>query len=279
MKLSYYPGCSIHASSKEYEISAKRILRDFDIELEEIKDWNCCGAIEASSVDYLLSVALPSRNLTLADTNKIIMLCSACQQIHNKIKEELREDEALKQKVEGIIGRRINTDIEVKHLLYFIAKEIDEDRIRSNVKRDLKGLRVIPYYGCCVERPSRYIGGDDPDFPESLEKIITVLGGESLPFSYKTKCCGGALFLPQEDLSFAMSKNILSEAKKLSADCIAVVCPLCHVALETFSMKIGLDIPVLYFTQLMGIAFGYKASELGLNRNLISAERLTRRYE
>lgn len=279
MKLVYYPGCSIHASSQEYEISAKRILKNFDIELEEIKDWNCCGAIEASSVNHLLSVALPSRNLTLADTNKIIMLCSACQQIHNRIKEELREDEILKQKVEGIIGRKINTDIEVKHLLYFVAKEIDEDRIRANVKKNLNGLSVVPYYGCCVERPSRYIGGDDPDFPESLEKIITVLGGETLPFSYKTKCCGGALFLPQEDLSFALSKNILLEAKKLSAECISVVCPLCHVALETFSMKIGLDIPILYFTQLMGIAFGYTPRELGLNRNLISAERLTKRYE
>lgn len=279
MKLAYYPGCSIHASSREYEISARAILRDFDIELEEIKDWNCCGAIEASSVDHLLSVALPSRNLTLADTDKIIMLCSACQQIHNKVKEELAEDEVLRGKVEEIIGEKIDTDIEVKHLLYFITREIEEEKIKLNVKRKLVGLRVIPYYGCCVDRPSRYIGGDNPDFPESLEKIITALGGSPIPFSYKTKCCGGTLLLPNEDISFSMTRNILLEAKKAGAGCIAVVCPLCHFGLEKFSMKLGLDIPVLYFTQLMGIAFGYKADELGLNRNLISAEKLIKRYE
>lgn len=278
MKLNYYPGCSTHSSSKEYEISAKRILQNFDIQLEELKDWNCCGAAEASSVSHFLSVALPARNLTLGD-EKIIMLCSACQLIHNKAKKELIENPSLKQEIEELIGSKINTDIEIKHLLHFISYQIKKETIKENVKRPLKGLRVVPYYGCLVIRPSRYIAGDKPEFPQSLEDIVTTLGATPIEFPYKTKCCGGALFLPKEDLSFGMLKIILSEAKNLNADCIAVVCPFCHLTLEVFSTKLKLDIPILYFTQLIGIAFGYKARELGLNRHLISAKKLLDRLE
>jgi len=279
MKISYYPGCSIHTSSKEYEISAKRILNDLGIELEEIKDWNCCGAIEASALNHFLSVALPARNLAIANSKRIIMLCSACQQVHNKIKEELIENKTLKSEVENTIGKTVNTDIEITHLIYFIAREIEENKIESRIVKPLKGLRVIPYYGCCIDRPSRYVHGDNPDFPVALEKIITILGAEPLLFPYKTRCCGGTLFLPKEDYSFAMSKKILLQSSMLNADCITVACPLCHVTLETFSIQLQLSIPVLYFTQLLGIAFGHSIKELGLNRNLIPADKIMERYE
>ena len=280
-KLGYYPGCSMHATCKEYEISAKKILQNFDIELEEIKDWNCCGAADASAMNHFLSVALPARNLAIANHqyDELIMLCSACQQVHNKTKQKLLENRTLKKEIEKVIGKEINTDIEIKHLLYFISNEIELEKIKANVKKSLNGLKVAPYYGCAINRPSTYIHGDDPEFPVSLEKIITALGGEALEFSYRTKCCGGVLMLPEEDFAFAISKEILLEAKKISADCIVVVCPLCQAALEIFSIKLKLEMPILFFTQLMGIAFGYTYKELGLNRNLIPSEKMLKKYE
>jgi len=279
-KLGYYPGCSMHATCKEYEISAKKILQNFDIELEEIKDWNCCGAADASAMDHFLSVALPARNLAIANHqyDELIMLCSACQQVHNKTKQKLIENPLLKQEIEKSIGKEINTDIGIKHLLSFISNEIETGKIEANVKKSLNGLKVAPYYGCAINRPSSYIHGEDPEFPVSLEKIITALGGEALQFSYRTKCCGGVLLLPEEDFALAISKNILLEAKKNSADCLAVVCPLCQATLEIFSLKMKLEMPILFFTQLMGIAFGYTIKELGLNHNLISAEKMLKKY-
>lgn len=273
MRLSYYPGCSMHGVSKEYEISAKLVLKKFDIEFEEIDDWNCCGALEASTISHLLSITLPARNLILTEQKKIVMLCSACQQVHNKAIYELKNNEQLRRQITEILAKPISTDIEIEHLLYFINKEISPEKIISNVKRKLN-LKVIPYYGCLVARPSRYIHGDDPNFPTTLEKIITSLGAEALDFSYKTKCCGGALYLTNENLSHGMTENILIEAKKRQADCIVVVCPLCSTALETFSLKKKYEIPILFFTELMGLAFGYEPDELGLNKHLSDTKTL-----
>lgn len=279
-KLGYYPGCSMHATCKEYEISAKKVLKNFEIELEEIKDWNCCGATDASAMDHFLSVALPARNLAIANHqyDELIMLCSACLQVHSKTKQKLIEDPSLKQELEKVIGKEINTEVEIKHLLYFMSNELDGEKIKANVKKPLTGLKVAPYYGCAINRPSAYLHADDPEFPVSLEKIITALGGDALPFAHRTKCCGGVLLLPEEDFALAISKDILLEAQKSSADCIAVVCPLCQATLEIFALKLKLEIPVLFFTQLMGIAFGYTSKELGLNHNLVSAEKMLKKY-
>jgi len=283
MKLPYYPGCSIHGSSKEYEMSAFRVLGDLGVELEEVKDWNCCGAFEASAVDHFLSVALPARNLTLplpAGSGKMVMLCSACQQVHRKAQMEMRENPALGREIAEIVGRPVNTEIDIEHLLYFVANGLDAEKVKEKVKVPLKGLKVAPYYGCAVDRPTKYIKGDDPNFPSSMEKIIGALGAEPVKFEHRTRCCGGTAMLADEEVSRSLTGAILREAVETGADCLAVVCPLCHVALEAAAMKAaggngsGDPVPVLYFTQLMGLAFGHGVKELGLNRHIISADKV-----
>jgi heterodisulfide reductase subunit B len=279
MKLAYYPGCSVHGSSREYEMSARKVLSRFGMELEEIEDWNCCGAVEAAGVDHELSVALPARNLTLpkvTEAGRIIMLCSACQAVHNKARSEMLADPSLKGRMDGLIGRKVNTDVEIRHLIHYLASDMDRNEIRKQVKKPLTHVKVVPYYGCVVNRPSRFINGDDPDNPTSLENILSDIGAQVLSFSHRNRCCGGTAMLTEEDVAITLGGKILAEAREAGAHCIATVCPLCQVALENASLKArdasgsSYDLPIVYFTQLMGLAFGFGPGELGLGRNVVS---------
>ena len=282
MKIGYYPGCSLHSSAKEYDLSAQLVSRSLGIELKEIKDWNCCGAFEAASISHLLSLALPARNLSIAakEFRKVAMPCSACLLAHVRAKKELNDDEKLKQALSELIELQVAVDLDIRHLLDVFVRDIGIEKIKENLKRSLNGLRVACYYGCVIVRPSQFYHFDDPNYPQSLDEIVTALGGQSLPFPYKTKCCGGALLLPYEELALEMTKSILIGAKDAGAQCIIVVCPMCHMALESLytkvesKNKVNLDTPILYFTQLMGLAFGHGVKELGLQRNLISPMKL-----
>lgn len=280
MKLSYYPGCSIHATSKEYEQSAEKILNKLGFELEEIKDWNCCGAVEAQAMNHFLSVALPARTFTIPlpdNSNQIIMLCNACFQSHAKSLDELKRNSNIKQKIEEILGRKINTDIKLYHLLYFIINNIEKTKFKENIKISLSNIKIMPYYGCSIVRPSSILQGDDPNFPHTMEDLIILLGGVPVSSKISTKCCGGTAMLTEENVSLNLNKNIIEEARKTKADCISVVCPLCDMALENTSLKLNSEIPVVYFTQLIGLSFGFKPEELGLNKNLISTEKLLKK--
>ena len=264
-------------------MSARKVMGRFGMEIEEIGDWNCCGAVEAASLNHELSVALPARNLTLpkaADAGKIIMLCSACQAVHNKAREAMIADPSLKERIDNLIGRKVDTGVQIRHLLHYLAIDMDRNEIRKQVKRPLARIKAVPYYGCMVNRPSRFIKGDDPDAPTSLENILSDIGAQVVPFEHKNKCCGGTAMLTEENVALALGGKILAEAGKAGADCIAVVCPLCQVALENASLKLKDEkgsryhLPIVYFTQLMGLAFGIGPDELGLGRNVISTRAL-----
>jgi heterodisulfide reductase subunit B len=208
------------------------------------------------------------------------MPCSACLLAHVRVKKELNDDEKLRQEVSDIIDQPAAVDLDVRHLLDVFVNDIGIEKIKESLKKPLNGLRVACYYGCVVVRPSQFYHFDDPDYPQSLDKIVTALGGQSVPFPYKTKCCGGALLLSDEEITLEMTKNILIGAKEWEAQCIVTVCPMCQMSLETLypkvesKYKVNLDMPIVYFTQLMGLAFGYGAKELGLQRNLVSPTKL-----
>lgn len=282
MKIGYYPGCSLHSSAREYDLSARLVSRSLGVELEEIKDWNCCGAFEAVAISSILSLALPARNLSIAakQFQKVTIPCSACLLAHVRAKKELNEDEKLKHKVSCVIEQEAVVDLDIRHLLDVFANDSGIEKIKENLRRSLRGLQVACYYGCVIVRPSRLYNFDNPYCPQSLDEIVVALGGKSVPFPYKTKCCGGALLLPDEEIALEMTKSILIGAKDAGAQCVAVVCPMCHMTLETLytkvesTYKVDLDMPVLYFTQLMGLAFGYGVKELGLQRNFISPMKL-----
>lgn len=282
MKLQYYPGCTLSSTAQEYDSSVKAVFKTFGIQLEEIKNWNCCGAVEATSVSPLLSIALPARNLTLlseSNDGKIMMPCTACLSNHIKAMWELEEKENIKKEIENIVGEKI-PKVEIKHPLDVLLNEIGIEKIKEKVKTPLNKLKVAPYYGCVIVRPSQVMHFDDPEDPKSMDKILSALEAEVVPYPHKTECCGGALMMTNENLTLEMSKKIFLGAKVAGADCIAVICPMCHMALESLyekimeKFKLDLDIPVLYFTQLMGVAFSLDINKLGLHRNFISPIKL-----
>jgi heterodisulfide reductase subunit B len=287
VKYAYYPGCSLISSAKEYNISTKAMCEALDIDVPDIEDWNCCGATAGHAINHNLSLALPARNIAIAeetDVNTIIAPCSEC--FHNlaTVNKALKEDDDERKKVNRVLA---DTDLEfhgkteVKHMLDVIANDVGYEQIKQKTKRDLSKLRIAPYYGCLVVRPPDVANFDRLENPQTMDNISKALGAQVVEYAdYKTACCGGALILPKEDVALKLIKNILLGAKKAGANCIIVPCPMCHMNLdakqqlveETFGISI--DIPILYFPQLVGLGLGLDPGTLGLDKNLVSPKKL-----
>lgn len=278
MEISYYPGCSLQSSAKEYKLSTELICKQLGIELIEIDDWNCCGALEVSSLNSTLALSLVARNLkiTSLQSAKLAVSCNACLNNLLSVQHKLSTNKELRQKINKILNCEFR-EIEIKHILDLLWTNVGLEKIEENAKKDLKGLKTVSYYGCLSVRPSNIMKSDDPDNPIRLDRIVSILGGEPLEFTNKTKCCGGGILMTYRDKAMKMGEQILTEAGERGAACILTACPLCQLALETVSQKVnagrdGHKIPILYFTQLIGLAFGIEPNKLGLNRNLVSPE-------
>jgi heterodisulfide reductase subunit B len=286
MKYAYFPGCSLESSAKEYEMSFKAVNKVLGIEAVEIPDWNCCGSIDAvHAYSPRLSLSLSARNFALAETmnTDIVTLCSACFFTLSRANKMLCEDPELKGTVDKIINDaslKFTGDTKVRHYLDVLVNDIGYEKIAQNVKVPLKGLKVAAYYGCLLVRPPQIRSFDDPEHPKSMDRIVEALGAESLDYSDRTRCCGASLVLTDENVMLEMTKDLLLRAKNIGADCIVTPCPMCHFNLDAkqkdiesqFDLKI--DMPILYITQLIGIAFGIDQKELGLNRNVVSVNKV-----
>lgn len=278
MEVPYYPGCSLESSAKEYQMSAEVVCKQLGIELVEIEDWNCCGALEVSSLNPTLSLALPARNLKIASekSNQLVVSCNACLNNLLTVQHKLSKNKELKHRVNKILNYEFR-EIEIKHLLDLLWNDVGLEKIGESVEKPLNGLKTVSYYGCLSVRPSKIIRSEDPDNPTHIDEIVSVSGGKPLEFISKTKCCGGGLLMTYRDIALKLTEEILTEASQRGAQCIVVTCPLCHMTLETLTSKIktGSDkgkIPILYFTQLMGLSFGVEPKKLGLHKNLVSPE-------
>jgi heterodisulfide reductase subunit B len=251
------------------------------IELPEVEDWNCCGATTAATVDPLLALALPARDLAAAERQGLTMMtpCPACYKNMRKTNAALAKDETLRQKVNDTLGdRRLEGSPEVRHPLDIIVNDVGLDAIP--VEKPLEGLKVACYYGCLITRPKG--GFDSPENPQSMDRLVLTLGAEAVAFPYKTKCCGGAVFLPKPELAMELTGKVLVKAKAAGANCVAVGCPFCHLLLDMYQGKVeahigsSLGLPILYFSQLMGLAMAVEEAELGLERLAVSPEPLLR---
>jgi heterodisulfide reductase subunit B len=286
MKYAYFPGCSLESSAKEYEMSFKAVNKVLGIEAEEIPDWNCCGSIDAvHAYSPKLSLSLSARNFAIAETMNvdIVTLCSACFFTLSRANKMLHEDPELKGTVDKIIndaGLKFSGEAKVRHYLDVLVNDVGVEKIAQNVKVPLKGLKVAAYYGCLLVRPPQVRSFDDPEHPKSMDRIVEALGAESLDYGDRTRCCGASLVLTDESVMLEMTKDLLLSAKDIGADCIVTPCPMCHFNLDAkqkdiesrFNVKI--DMPILYITQLVGIAYGLGQKELGLDRNVVSAARV-----
>jgi heterodisulfide reductase subunit B len=276
MKYFYYSGCSLEGTALEYDISTRAVMQALGIELIELDDWTCCGASAAETISELLSMVLPARNLALAarmdQDCDFLIPCSACYLNLRKVDEHLGRDEGLREKINEVLQEEelsYKGGIKSRHLLDVISTDIGAEMIKAKVNRKLSGLRIAPYYGCQALRP--YGGYDDPEEPRCMEPLIEALGAEVHSWTMGAKCCGAGLMTTKKEIALELTGELLKAAK--GADCIATVCPMCQMNLDSYQKQVSktkgedLRISVLYLSQLMGIAFGLneEALKLGLN--------------
>jgi heterodisulfide reductase subunit B len=277
MKVSYYPGCSLEGTAKEYNESLESVAKALDIELEELPDWTCCGASSAHATSDTLAISLAARNLMIADekSKDLLVPCAACFQRLKTAEKALKSGKA----VEGINGR-YSGKIEIVHPADFIWDEIGEKALSRKVKKTLENLNPVCYYGCLVTRPPKITDAKNPEDPQAMDEIMKTMGANVKTWSYKTDCCGGNLVLTHTELAKKLIKKLFDMALEAEADCIVVGCPMCQSNLDTRQKEVsqdngqGYNLPVYYFTELMGLAFGDPSVDKWLNKHLTEAKSL-----
>ncbi len=278
MKYSYFPGCSLKGLGRSYEESLLPVMRHLGVEVVELNDWNCCGATAYTSVDEGKAAVLAARNLAIAEKtgpHDLMTPCSACYLVLNKTKHNIADFPDIHATVQRALGSAhlsYGGNVKVRHPLDILVHDVGLDVIKEKVVRPLKGLKVAPYYGCQVVLP--YATFDDAWNPTTMDRLLATLGAEVVPYPLKTKCCGGSLTGTVPEAGQRMAYILLKEAVRRGADAIAVVCPLCQFNLDAYYDQIerrwgAARIATVYFTQLMGLAFGMPPEQLGLKRNLI----------
>lgn len=280
-KYAYYPGCSLHSTAKEFDMSTRIICEVLGIDLVEIPDWNCCGATSAHALNHDLSVALPMRNLAIAEKMgmDVVAPCAAC---YNRLKtadKVAKENPEELRRISDEAGLEYNGSINVLSMLE-VVDSLPDEVIQKHVRRKLEGLKVACYYGCLLLRPPGTTKFDDPENPKSLDRIVTLLGAESVDWPHKIECCGAGLSLSKSEIVVKLTHDILSSAKISGANCITAACPLCQGNLDMRQTEVeskyaeSFGMPIFYFTQLMGLAFGLSAKSLGLDSHMVETDPL-----
>lgn len=279
MEVSYYPGCSLEETAAAFDQSVRRICSHLDIALAEIPDWSCCGSSPALKMDHLLSTSLAAHNLALAQRQQpaeVVIPCPFCFRRLLSAQQETRSNPKTRQEVKEVLGVEPNHNVKVLSLLGFLRYSVGLQAIGAKVRKPLSGLKVVTYYGCYLVKPAAVTQYDDPEVPVSMDQLLEVLGAEVLSWDFKTECCGASLAVSKTDTVCELSGRIIREATYRQADALVVACQLCQANLDMRQAQIGkkhgtaYHLPILYFTQLMGLAFGLSYPELGLPRHLTS---------
>lgn len=278
-RYSYFPGCSLAATAVAYGLSVEAVSKILGIELAELEEWTCCGSTPYSCFDELESVCIAGRNLALAEKTGLDLVtpCSACYSTLKRADSHLKAYPQLRSQVSEIFeatGLEYQGKVKVRHLVDVLLNDVRPEEIEAEVSVPLEGLRVAPYYGCQIVRPDSSL--DDPEYPQSLTRLIATLGAEVTPFPLRSRCCGGTLIISETDVALEMMRDLLESAQTNGAECIVTVCPLCQTNLDVYQgmvnsrFKTSYNLPVLFLTQLLGMAFGIEPQALGLDRNVVS---------
>ncbi len=281
MKIGYYPGCSLHSTGIEYDISTRKICDALDVQLCEVTDWVCCGATPAHQYDELMSIALPAKNLALAArTENLKELCAPCASCYSRLKfaQKKMADESCRKDVEHIMDEKYPDDIKVLHMLDVITEKVGIEALAEKVVQPLKGVRVACYYGCLITRPPKVTERVRFENPTAMESVMEAIGAEPIDWNMKTFCCGAGFALTQTHVVLELTKKILADAESAGAEVIAVGCPLCHANLDGRQEQINekfntnFNTPIFYFTELIGLALGIKAEDLAVQKHLTEVE-------
>ncbi|MFZ7103539.1 MAG: CoB--CoM heterodisulfide reductase iron-sulfur subunit B family protein [Peptococcaceae bacterium] len=284
MKYAYFPGCSLSSTGIEYDMSTKKVAKALGMELWEIPDWSCCGSSSAHLTDHLLALALPARNLAIAEAEglDVAIPCAACYARCKATEIEVNESPEMQKTISEVIERDYTGKAKARALLDVFVNDFGLEAVKTLINKPLTGLKVASYYGCLLVRPPK-LGFDDPEDPQSMDKLVEALGGTPVEWSFKTECCGAGHAMTKPGVGFPMIEKILTAAKESGADCIATACPLCMNNLDMRQTQIAgkfgqeYKLPVFYFTELMGIALGLDFNELGLNKHFVEAMSLAKK--
>ncbi len=281
-----YPGCSMEYSARAYALSLDAISGPLGLRLKELDDWNCCGATEYLGISRTPAYALIARNLAIAahasnGTNELVAPCSACYLNLAKADHYMQEQPQLGSKVNealaaGELAYRPGS-LSIRHLLDVIVNDVGLEEIEKHVVQPLAGLRLAPYLGCMVPRPDYSQRWSDYDFPTELDSLLKALGADVIDYPLKTECCGGHMTQIGPEMGFEMIRRLIASADRLEADAMVTMCPMCQLNLDAYQgetnqfFKTHFHMPILFFTQLMGLAFGIEPKELGFGLELVSA--------
>lgn len=286
MRYGYYPGCSLSRTAQPYDISTKAIAQPLGLELEEIEDWNCCGATEYFALNKSAAYALVGRNLALASAQggieEVVAPCSACYLNLRKVETYMgKYPKVAKNTNEALAAGGLSYEpgtLSVRHLIDVVVNDVGYEAIAEKVVRPLSGLRLAPYYGCLLVRPELGETVDDPEYPSHLDKLLEALGAEVVDYPLKAHCCGGHMTQISADTAYELLRRLLQSANEVKADAIVTVCPMCQLNLDAYQTNVNshfgtdFNLPILYFTQMIGLALGFEPKALGLGREIVSAK-------
>lgn len=288
--IAYYPGCSAAGSAADYEKSLRAVCAILDISFTDLPDWNCCGSTPAHALSTELSTALCVRNLDIASRMSAEAVATSCPSCLSNLRlaRQRMGNAEFRDRVNGLLDEPAAENLPQTYSVLQIIHEIfsDAEILSHRVLKPLEGIRVAPYYGCLLSRPSTLMADfGSAENPRAMEDLLGACGADVLEFPLKTDCCGAAFGIPERRVTATLSAKILDAATGMGADCIAVACPLCQMNLDLRQRQAAkeagrdFDIPVVYFSQLMGLAFGCKPRELGLEKLAVSAAPLVRKLK
>jgi len=278
MKYAYFPGCSLHSTAEEYDLSTRAVAEAVGIELVEIPDWVCCGATPAHVTMHLLSLALPVKNLILAKkmgSDEVATCCVACFNRLKTANNFMENDLEHRKKVENIVGQPYKGEVKVRHFLDILVNSFGLKNLGEKVTKKLNGLKVACYYGCLLTRPQKITAIDDLENPHLIDDLMKTIGIEPVQWPYKTECCGASFSLTKTDIVLKLSGDILQMASDEGAQAIVVACPLCQSNLDLRQAMINkkykknFQMPIFYFTQLVGLSLGIAPNKLGFDKHIV----------
>ena len=278
MKYAYYPGCSADSTARDQYLSVNEVAKALNIELSELKGWTCCGSTPAHHTDKNLSIALPAANLLMAKKTKLdmVVFCAACYNRMKAANHEIKTNPKIRKDIAAVLGEDYDGSVKVHHFVEVLLKDIGAKKLQDAFSHSLDGLKVASYYGCLLVRPHDITQFDDPENPVSIDKLVTIMGGESVDWPHKVECCGGGFALTRTDIVLELSNSILNMAKAVGAQCMAVACPMCQINLDmrqgdiNETKKRNYNMPVVYITQLLGLCLGVSPKKLGMDKCVVS---------
>jgi heterodisulfide reductase subunit B len=270
-RIPYFPGCSLSTKAQGFDVAGRAAAQALGFELAELPDWNCCGATFPLTIDNELALVGPARILLQAqrEGTRLVALCSICYNVLKRTAVYLQEHEEKRERINLFVEEEYEGQVQVLHLLEILRDIVGFEALRERVQKPLAGLRVAPYYGCLLLRPQNEIGLDDPDQPTILHDLLGSLGCEVVDFPLQAECCGSYLTVSAVDAAEELAYQILRSAQRGGAEMVVTSCPLCQFNLDYRQAEMDqkppgfVPLPVLYFTQLLGIAFGLDSTGYG----------------